>query len=116
MAVPSFSQSRKWILLGDKVVNDKLDHDVMIVTSREGDFRSIQIRVKAATVDFRKVTVVYGNGEKQEIELRNTIPAGGMSRIIDLEGKDRIIREIEFWYDANTIRGRKAIVRVFGRS
>ncbi|MBN1790454.1 MAG: hypothetical protein JW830_08160 [Bacteroidales bacterium] len=115
LAMPSFSQGRKWTLLGEKLVNDRLDHDIVLVTAKQGDFKSIIIRVKGASIDFKKVTVVYGNGERDEIELRNTIPAGGTSRIIDLKGKERIIREIEFWYDANTIRGRKALVRVFGR-
>jgi len=115
LTLPALSQNRKWVLLGEKLVNDRLDNDVILVTAKEGDFKSIVIRVKGASVDFRKVVVVYGNGEKDEIELRNTIPAGGSSRIIDLKGKERIIREVKLWYDANTILGRKAIVRVFGR-
>jgi hypothetical protein len=58
--------------------------------------------------------VHFGNGSDQRIELRNTIPAGGESRAIDLEGQDRVIRSVEFWYDANTIRGRQAVVRLYG--
>jgi len=115
LAMPALSQGRKWTFLGEKLVNDRLDHDIVLVTAKQGDFKSIVIRVKGASVDFKKVVVVYGNGERDEIELRNTIPAGGTSRIIDLKGNERIIRDIEFWYDANTIRGRKAVVRVFGR-
>lgn len=110
-----FAQSGKWELLGEKLVNDRLDHDVIVVTAAKGDFKKIQIRVKGAAVDFHKVIVTYGNGRTEEIALRHTIPAGGASRIIDLAGHDRVIRSIEFWYDANTIRGRKARVRVFGR-
>lgn len=110
-----FSQSGPWELLGEKLVNDRLDHDVVVVTAAKGDFKKIQIRVKGASVDFHKVIITYGNGKTEEIPLRHTIPAGGSSRIIDLAGHDRYIRSIEFWYDANTIRGRKAKVRVFGR-
>ncbi len=115
LSTPAFSQPGKWTLLGERLVNDRLDRDVIPVTAAKGDFKSLVIRVKGASVYFKKVVVVYGNGERDEIELRNTIPAGGSSRVIDLKGHDRIIREIEFWYDANTIRGRKAMVRVFGR-
>jgi hypothetical protein len=115
LSLPAFSQSGKWTLLGERLVNDRLDRDVIPVTAAKGDFKSLVIRVKGASVDFKKVVVVYGNGERDEIEMRNTILAGGSSRVIDLKGRDRIIREIEFWYDANTIRGRKAMVRVFGR-
>lgn len=115
MAMPMYSQQNKWTLLGEKLVNDRLDHDIVVVTARQGDFKALQLRVKGASVDFRKVVVVYGNGMRDEIELRHTIPARGSSRIIDLRGNDRVIREIELWYDANTIRGRKALVRIFGR-
>lgn len=114
-SIPAFSQPGKWTLLGERLVNDRLDRDAIPVTAAKGDYKSLVIRVKGASVDFKKVVVVYGNGERDEIELRNTIPAGGSSRVIDLKGRDRIIREIEFWYDANTIRGRKAMVRVFGK-
>ena len=108
-------RNKKWIFLGEKLVNDKLDRDVVVVTADRGEFKAIQIRVKGASVDFHKVIVVYGNGRRQEIEMRNTIPAGGSTRVIDLAGDERVIRHIEFLYDANTIRGRKAVVRVFGR-
>lgn len=105
----------KWVFLGERLVNDRLDRDVIAVTSERGEFSAIQIRVKGASVDFHKVIVVFGNGRTQEIELRNTIGAGGSSRIIDLQGDERVIKKIEFLYDANTIRGRKAMVKVFGR-
>jgi hypothetical protein len=115
MTIPAMSQGRRWTILGEKLVNDRLDHDIIPVTAKRGDFNSLMVKVKGASVDFKKMVVVYGNGVRDEIELRNTIRAGGSSRIIDLRRGDRIIREIEFWYDANTILGRKAVVKVLGR-
>jgi hypothetical protein len=115
LALGSQAQRGKWQLLGERTVTDRLDHDVIRVTVAKGDFKAIQIRVKGASVDFHKVIVIYGNGMRQEIELRHTIPSGGSSRVIDLAGHDRHIREIECWYDANTIKGRKALVRIWGR-
>ena len=104
-----------WVLLGQRAVSDRADHDVIPVTAARGDFRQIKLAVQRAAVDFHRVVVHYGNGSKQEIQLRNTIPAGGESRSIDLEGADRVIRSVEFWYDAKTIRGRRAVVRLFGQ-
>lgn len=103
-----------WDLLGARAVNDRADHDVIAVTSARGDFRRIKFTVQRASVDFHRVVVHFGNGSDQRVEMRNTIPAGGESRAIDLEGTERVIRSIEFWYDANTIRGRRAQVRAFG--
>jgi hypothetical protein len=104
----------QWDLLATRAVNDRVDHDVIAVTSARGDFRRIKLTVQRAPVDFHRVVVHFGNGSDQRIELRNTIPAGGESRAIDLEGSERVIRSIEFWYDANTARGRRAQVRAFG--
>ena len=62
------------------------------------------------------LVVHFGDGSDQTLDLRDVIPAGGHSRIIDLEGGDRVIRSIDFWYDAQSIgRGKGATVRVFGQ-
>jgi hypothetical protein len=103
-----------WDLLGTRQVTDRLDHDVIVVGGGRGDYRRIKIAVQRAPIDFHRVVVHFGNGGQQRVELRNTIAAGGETRAIDLDGADRVIRSVEFWYDANTIRGRRAQVRVFG--
>ena len=110
----SAGTAREWVLLGARAVNDRADHDVIMVTAVRGDFKGVKLTVQRAAVDFHRVVVYYGNGTKQELELRNTIPAGGETRIIDLTGNERIINRVEFWYDAKTIRGRRAVVRLFG--
>jgi hypothetical protein len=102
------------VLLGQRTVTDRVDHDQIVVTATRGDFRRIKITVQRAAVDFHRVVVHYRNGGDQEIEMRHTIPAGGESRAIDLRAGDRVIRSVDFWYDARTIRGRRAVVRLFG--
>ena len=106
----------RWELLGERTVTDRLDHDVIVVTAARGDFTAIKLGVRRAGVDFHRVVVHYANGGDQELELRATIPAGGETRVIDLRGGERVIRSVEFWYDARTIRGRRAVVRVWARS
>jgi len=104
-----------WTLLGERRVTDKLDHDTIAVTATRGDFHRIQLRVLERAVQFRKVVVHFGNGESQELELRDVIRAGGRSRAIDLAGGDRVIQSIDLWYDAQSIGGKGALVRVFGQ-
>lgn len=104
-----------WVALGQRAVNDRVDHDAIPVTATEGRFSSIRLAVRRAPVDFHRVEIHYRNGSSQKVELRNTIPAGGESRVIDLEGDDRVIRSVEFWYDARTIRGRRATVHLLGK-
>jgi hypothetical protein len=104
-----------WVLLGERKVNDRLDHDTIVVTAARGDFSGLRIAVKRHAVQFHRVVVHFGNGTSQEMELREIIPARGQSRVLDLRGQDRVIRSIDFWYDAQSLRGKKAVVRVFGR-
>jgi hypothetical protein len=105
-----------WTLLGSRTVTDKIDHDTITVTGARGSFNAIKLEVSAHAVDFQRVVIHFRNGEDQKLELRNTIPAGGSSRDIDIEGKNRVIKSIDFWYDANTIgKGGHAIVKTFGR-
>lgn len=104
-----------WQFLGQREVTDRADHDQITVTRAEGDFESVRLEVRRAPVDFHRVVVHYANGTSQEVDLRSTIPAGGQSRAIDLSGDERFIRSVEFWYDAHTARGRRAIVRLYGQ-
>jgi len=108
------AQGPSWVLLGQRTVTDRVDHDQIVVTATRGDFRSIKITVQRAAVDFHRVVVHYRNGGDQEVEMRHTIPAGGETRAIDLRAGDRVIRSVDFWYDARTIRRRRAVVRLFG--
>jgi hypothetical protein len=104
-----------WTLLGERRVSDAVDHDVIAVTAARGDFRKLQLRVLDRGVQFRQVIVHFANDDRQEIELRDVIPAGGRSRVIDLAGGDRVIRSVELRYDAQSLGGRPARVRVYGQ-
>lgn len=107
----------RWELLGARAVTDRADHDTIVVTAARGTFRAIKFEVVGHAVDFQRVVLHFRNGDDQKLELRHTIPAGGSSRDIDIEGGDRVIRSIDFWYDARTLgRGGKATVRALGRN
>jgi hypothetical protein len=110
------AQSGRWTLLGTRTVTDRADHDIVRVTGRRGRFDAVKFEVRGRAVDFRRVIIHFANGGDQAVALRDTIRAGGETRAIDVDGRDRVIRSIEFWYDANTVgRGGRATVRVLGR-
>jgi hypothetical protein len=114
---PAASQARAqrdaWVSLGQRDVTDRADHDLIPVTARRGEFRSVKLVVQRAPVDFHRVVIHFGDGTRQTVDMRNTIRVGGETRAIDLEGRDRVIQSVEFWYDANT-RGRRATVHAYG--
>ena len=105
-----------WTLLGERVVNDRVDHDTILVTTAEGNFTALKITVQRRPVHFLDMKVNFANGTTQDVALRTVIPAGGESRVVDLTGGDRVIRSVEFTYEANSIgAGKRAHVRLFGR-
>lgn len=109
------ASAEKWVLLGQRHVTDRVDRDSIEVTAAEGTFDAIRIGVKRSAVRFVRVTVVYGAGTSDDLELRDVIPAGGKSRVLDLRGANRVIRRIDLVYEAKSLGRRGAIVEILGR-
>jgi hypothetical protein len=104
-----------WEHLGSRKVNYGLDRDVILVGAYEGVFRKLKIEVKGGSLNMHKMVVEYGNGVKDEIELRHNFGRKSASRIVDLNAGRRVIRDITFWYDSKNLSRRKAVVHVYGR-
>lgn len=115
IALSSFTIAGKWELLGSRQVRYGLDRDEILVTGNEGRFEAIQIRVKRSAINMHKCVVHFGDGTEQEVELKNNFRAGDESRIINLEGNNRIIRKVVFWYDTKNNRKNTAVVELWGK-
>jgi hypothetical protein len=113
VAVPASAQ--RWEPLGTRIVSDRADHDTIVVTGARGDFTGVKLTVQRSAVRFYRVVVHFASGGREELELRDVIPAGGETRTIDLRGGDRIVRSVDFWYEAKSIGRRGAVVRLLGR-
>jgi hypothetical protein len=107
--------NRNWELLGRQSVGFLKDRDVVQVGRSDGDFSKIQLRVRNNEVEFTDLKVVYGNGQSDDIQVRNKIPAGGQTRVIDLKGGDRFIKRIELAYRSKPSFRGQAVVEVWGR-
>jgi hypothetical protein len=115
-AAMSFSTDRGgWEFLGSRKVNYRADRDEILVTRSEGVFTAVQIRVKKAPINMHKLVLHFGNGDKEEFELRNNFAAGSESRVIDLPGNKRIIRKAVFFYDTKNISERRGEVELWGK-
>ncbi len=107
----------RWELLGQRSVTDRADHDVIPVTAARGTFRALKIQVEDRAVQFRDVKVHFANGTTQDVTIRKVIPAGGESRVIDIRGRgDRVVRSVELWYDAQSLTGKQATVKLYGKN
>jgi len=93
-----FAQPGQWVDLGSARINGQVDHDT-IQARDKGTFRAIQIRVRGSSVHFVRIIVRYGNGQREQIDVRSVIQAGSSSRTIELPGARRVIDKIDLFYE-----------------
>ena len=99
---------------GQSHVDSRADHDRIPVTAR-GRFSAIQLGIKGGAIEFQRVVVHFTNGQDQELEVRDRIPAGGKTRVIDLPGDWRDITSVEFWYGKPSWQSNRATLNLWGR-
>ena len=89
--------------------------DVIVVKGPYDNFRRIKFKVTDAPLHMHYMLVTYDNGQPDRIDVRQNIPKGGESRVIDLKGGgQRSLRRVEFWYDTKGLLNGKADVTLFG--
>lgn len=107
--------SRGWDKLGEHTVDFNVDKDSFEVTGNKGEFQAIGLRVSGAQVDVHDIRVTFGDGTTFSPNVRKEFRPGDFSRRIDLPGKRRVIRRVDFVYQtARKGRGR-ATVELFGQ-
>jgi hypothetical protein len=95
----------RWETLGRAYVDGRRDRDSIDVSSN-ASFRALQLEVRGGSLEFQRVVVNFDNGANHELEIRDRIPSGGKTRVIDLPGERRRIRNVEFWYSQERWRSR----------
>ncbi len=114
LAVPALAAVPQWTLIGSKTVSWFVDQDTIQVGQWRGSFRKIQLKVRGIGVHFYDLKVFFHNGGVQDVAIRRYIPAGGTTRIIDLNGGARFIQQIRMTYRKPLII-LPAVVDVWGR-
>lgn len=102
-----------WDRLGEREVDGRIDHDVIQVTSDDGRFTAVQLKVEKSALAMFDIKIVFANGETFEPKTRLVFDKNTTSRVIDLPGNTRAIRRVEFKY-ADLPGGGRARVEVFG--
>ena len=87
-----------WVYLGNAHVDSADDHKNIKVGSDDGQFHKIQLRVHGGAVDFQRVVIHYGNGDKEELPVQDRIRDGGKTKSLELPGERRTIESVELWY------------------
>ena len=112
---PNAGAAGQWKLIGQTHADHGADHDGIVVKGPFDNFRRIKFKVTDAPLNMMHMVVTYDNGAPDRIDVRQNIPRGGESRVIDLKGiGKRSVGRIDFWYDTKGFLNGKADVTVFG--
>lgn len=108
--------AQSWEKLGQRKVNFKVDRDDIYVGRYEGFLTALKIKVRRGSINMIKMEVQFGSVESKNVPLKNNFNDGDESRVIDLPGNRRMIRNVTFWYESTgTTEGNKPIVELWGR-
>lgn len=83
--------------------------------SRNKNVRALKFRALRGTADIASITVVYGNGRSERLNVRQKIQQGSETRWVNLKGGDRCITRIVVVGDTDNSSRREATLRVSGR-
>jgi hypothetical protein len=88
-----------WVELGCQQVSlFGKDHDTVRVGRREGRFKAIRLHARGADVELLRVTVIYGNGEPDDLPTRHFLRQGSYTPPLDLKGWQRPIDRVDMVY------------------
>ena len=102
------------VCLGERVVDFRVDHDVLPVGPETGAFRQLRFVVHDAPVAVYDVHIEFGNGQVVDVPTRLLFGRGTESREVDLPGNHRHVRNIRFLYETLGHRHGRAHVEVYG--
>jgi hypothetical protein len=88
----------KEVVIGTVNHDGKALREVMEVGGTEGQFKAIRLEVHGSEVEILDLHVIYGNGNPDDFDLRQSFKAGSSSRVIDLPGFKRAIRQVVVTY------------------
>jgi hypothetical protein len=103
----------QWAELGCKSVGFFVDRDSIPVGTPDR-YRALRLRSNGFDIELLEMTVIYGNGQRDNYQINRVLPTGGVTNEIPLRGEARRIREINMLYRTRTISNRKTKLCVDG--
>jgi hypothetical protein len=109
---------REWVLLGERVVNFRVDRDAVEIGHsddwwRNRGFRRLHLIAERSDIHLLSVRLVYINGYSEDIEVDRLI-RDGQDQPIDLRGERKYLQRIEFVYRSRRSYEGRAIMKVYG--
>jgi hypothetical protein len=106
--------SKGWVMLGERTVNGRVDHDRIEVGRREGRFSKLTLVALDSDLELLDLEVKFARGAPWHPEVKHFFKEGQRTRVIDFPGDERAIRYIDFKY-RNLPGGGRAKIQVWAK-
>jgi hypothetical protein len=115
---PDRERYRRWIFLGEKIVDFRAERDVIELGYpedwfRDRAFRTLHFFAERNDVLMHRIRIRYFDDRAQDIEIERPIPEGS-DLAIDLGGDRSYIRRIEMFYRSSREGDSRGVIRVYG--
>lgn len=103
-----------WTKLGEHWVNAGADQDTVLAGASQGRYRRVMLKVEHSALEMFDVRITFGDGSTFSPPTRLVFGQGSTSRVIDLPGDARVIRQVQFRY-GNLPGGGRAQVELWAQ-
>ncbi len=104
--------SRGWIMLGERSVNGRVDHDRIEVGRQDGRFNKLTMVVENSDLELIDFRIVFGDRTEYHPTLSYMFRDGQRTRAIDLPPSESVIRFIDIQY--RNLSAGEARVQIWG--
>jgi hypothetical protein len=94
MAIPVGPAAAREVPIGSITYDAQPEREVINVGGREGEFRGFRFEVRQSDVEVLDLRIVYGNGQTEDVRVRQLFRAGSSSRVIELGSPRRALRQV----------------------
>lgn len=98
VAVFSAGAEAREVPIGSITYEARPEREVINVGGRDGEFRAFRFEVRQNDVEVLDIRIVYGNGQTEDVRVRQLFRAGSSSRVIELANPRRALRQIVINY------------------
>lgn len=114
-AIPARTPPQEWVKIGDKTVNYTIDHTEIVFDKVQQSLGALRVRVKKGAINLHRCAIYFDNGQTKDMEILNSIPEGGESKVIELPADSPAISKLVFTYDTKNRAIQKAEIEIWGR-
>ena len=108
-------QQGNWVKLATRTVVYTVDHSQVEIDGLHDHLNAVRVKVPKGALNLHRCVVYYKDAQTADIDILNSIPQGGESKIIELQRTDQPVTRLVFVYDTKNRAIQKADIELWGR-